>query len=109
MVDRERVEDELRCGRPCTSKMEENLTEVRTLVKSDRRLTVRMICGELNLFHQTVHDILTEESGMQKICVQKWFQKTSPTNKRKNEETHAWAFMNSSKVTKFFFQTCHNR
>ena len=83
--------------------MEENLTEVRTLVKSDQRLTVRMICGELNLFHQTVHDILTEESGMQKICVQKWFQKTSPKNKRKNEGTRAWAFMNSSKVTKIFF------
>ena len=31
-------------------------------------LTVRMIDSELNLNHQTVHEILTEELGMQKIC-----------------------------------------
>ena len=59
------VEDEPRSGRTCTSKTEENVTKV---VRSDRRLTVRMIGSELNLNHRTVHDILTEELGMQKIC-----------------------------------------
>jgi hypothetical protein len=55
---RESVEDEPRSGRPCTSKTDENVTKVRDLVRSDRRLTVR----------QTVHEILTFELGMQKIC-----------------------------------------
>jgi len=40
---RESVEDEPRCGRPYTSKTDENMTKVRDLVRSDRRLTVRMI------------------------------------------------------------------
>ena len=53
---RESVEDEPRCGRPCTSKTEENVTKVRDLVRSDRRLTVRMISSVLNLNRQTVHD-----------------------------------------------------
>ena len=53
------VEDETRFGRPCTSKTDESVTKVRDLVRSDRRLTVRMIGSELNLNHQTVHDILT--------------------------------------------------
>ena len=40
---RERVEDKPRTGRPCTSKTDENMTKVRAVVRSDRRLTVRMI------------------------------------------------------------------
>jgi len=64
----ESMEDELLSGRPCTSKTEENATKVRAFVGSDRLLTVRMIGSELNLNHQTVHDILTEELGMRKIC-----------------------------------------
>jgi len=34
---------------------------VRALVRSDRRLTVRLIASELNLNHTMVHQILTEE------------------------------------------------
>ena len=41
---RESVKDEPCSGRPCTSKTDENVTKVRALVRSDRRLTVRMIC-----------------------------------------------------------------
>jgi len=57
---RESMEDEPRCGRPCTSKTDENVTKVRDLVRSDRR-------SVLNLNRQTVHEILTFELGMQKI------------------------------------------
>ena len=38
---RESVEDEPHSGRPCTSKTDENVTKVRDLVRSDRRLSVR--------------------------------------------------------------------
>jgi histone-lysine N-methyltransferase SETMAR len=44
------------------------VTKVRDLVRSDRRLTVRIISSVLNLKRQTVHKILTFELGMQKIC-----------------------------------------
>jgi len=64
----ESVEDKPHSGRPCTSKTDENVTRVRALVRSDRCLTVRMIGSELNLNHQTAHDILTDELVMQKIC-----------------------------------------
>ena len=44
------------------------MTKVKVLMRSDQCLTVRMISSELNLDHRTVHDILTEELGTQKIC-----------------------------------------
>jgi hypothetical protein len=64
---REIMEDELCSERPCMSKTEEDVPNVRTLVKCDRHLTVRMISSELNLNHQTIYNILTEELGMRTL------------------------------------------
>ncbi|PRD34759.1 UNVERIFIED_CONTAM: hypothetical protein NCL1_13646 [Trichonephila clavipes] len=67
---RESIEDEPHSGRPSVSKTTENVVRVRDLVRSDRRLTVRMIGEELNLNHTTVHQ--------QAYCSEnKNFQKTS--------------------------------
>ena len=46
---REQVEDEPQARRPSTSKTDDNVERVRSLVRSDRRLTLRMISSELNL------------------------------------------------------------
>jgi len=56
---REQVKDEPRAGRPSTSKTDDNVERVRSLVRSDRRLTLRIISSELNLNRFTVHQILT--------------------------------------------------
>ena len=66
---RESIKDEPRPGRPSTSKMDNNVEKVQALVRSDRQLTVRMIASELNLNHTTVHQILTQELAMRKMCV----------------------------------------
>ncbi|GFW93994.1 RNA-directed DNA polymerase from mobile element jockey [Trichonephila clavipes] len=65
---RESIADEPRSGRPSASKTTENVVRVRDLVRSDRRLTVRMIGQDLNLNHTTVHQILTHELKMRMIC-----------------------------------------
>ena len=80
----ESVEHELHSGRPCTSKMDKNETKVRALVRSDRSLTVRMMGSELNLNHRTVHDIPTNELGMQKICAK--LVPKNLTNKQKENQ-----------------------
>ena len=62
------------------------MTKVKALVRSNRRLTVRMVGCELNLNHQTVHDILAEELGMRTICaklVKKKLTKEQKENRRK--------------------------
>ncbi|XP_031338864.1 histone-lysine N-methyltransferase SETMAR-like [Photinus pyralis] len=65
---RESIEDEPRSGSPSSARTDENVDRIRDLMRSDRRLTVRMIGEELNLTHTTVHQILTNELGMRKIC-----------------------------------------
>ncbi|GFV48686.1 protein GVQW3 [Trichonephila clavipes] len=66
---RESIGDEPRRGKPTVSKTAENVVRVRDLVHSDRRLTVRRIGEGLNLNHTTVHQILTNELKMRKICI----------------------------------------
>ena len=44
------------------------MERVRSLVRSDRRLTLRMISSELNLNWFTVHQILTQDLDMRKLC-----------------------------------------
>ena len=71
------MEDEPRAGRPSTSKTD-NLESVR----SDRRLTLRMI-GELNLNRFTVHQILTRDLDMRKACA-KMVPKNLTTEQKAN-------------------------
>ena len=65
---REKVEDDHRSGRPSTSRTDENVERVRQKVRSDRRLTVRMIADELGMNSERVWRIITEDLGMRKIC-----------------------------------------
>ena len=89
---RESVEDETRCGRSCTSKTVDNVTKVRDFVRSDRRLTVRMISSVLNLNRQNVHEILTFELGIQKICA-KLVPKILTNEQKENRRNVCWIFL----------------
>ena len=65
---REEVEDDPRSGRPSTATPDENIIRVKQQVRSDRRLTVRMIANELSLHRESVRTILLHDLGMQKVC-----------------------------------------
>ena len=64
----ESIKDEPHSGRPSTSKTDNIVEKVRALVWSDHLLTVRMIASELNMNHTMVHQILTQELAMRKLC-----------------------------------------
>jgi len=66
LEDREQVEDEPRAGRPSNSKTGDNVERVRSLGRSDRRLTLRILSSELNLNWFTVHQILTQDLDVKK-------------------------------------------
>jgi hypothetical protein len=63
---RERVADEPRVRRPSASETDDIVERVRSLVRSDRRLTLRMISSGLSLNRFTVHQILTRDLGVRR-------------------------------------------
>ena len=65
---REQVEDDHTSGRPSTSRTDENVERVRQKVRSDWRLTFRMIADELGMNSERVWSIITEDLGTRKIC-----------------------------------------
>ena len=62
------MEDEPCTGRAPTSKTDDNVDIMRSLVRSEHRLTLRMISSDLNLNRFTVHQILTQDLDMRKVC-----------------------------------------
>lgn len=65
---REDVEDEQRSGRPSTAHTLDNVAKVRAALNTDRRLSVRLIADKVELPKSIVHEIITTELQMRKIC-----------------------------------------
>jgi len=64
---REDVQANPRSGQLKTQRTDANVDRVRTLVRSDRRLGVRVIAEELNMNRETVRQIVNEDLGMRKF------------------------------------------
>jgi histone-lysine N-methyltransferase SETMAR len=67
-------------------KTDENVDKVRTLVRNDRRLSIRMIAEELNVDKETVRQILTENLKMKKACAKMVPKNLSEDQKLNREE-----------------------
>ena len=83
---REDVQDDPRSGRPKTQRTGVNVDRVRTLVRSDRRLGVRVIAEELNMNRKKGRQIVKEDMGMRKVPA-----KTAPrilTHDQKQHQLH---------------------
>ena len=65
---REDVQDDPRSGQLKTKRTDANVDRVRSLVRSDRRLGVRLIAEELNMNRETVRQIVKEDLGMRKFA-----------------------------------------
>jgi hypothetical protein len=98
---REDVEDEELPGRPVTMKHDENVDKVRTLVRNDHRLSIRMIAKEFNVEKETVRQILTENLKMKKVCA-KMVPKNLSENKKLNREEMCQNVLEKLKKTQTF-------
>jgi len=65
---RESVTNEEGSGRPATSRTEENIANVRQILRENRRLTVRSIAEQVNIGREIVRKIFTEDLDMRKVC-----------------------------------------
>jgi hypothetical protein len=64
---RDNVQDDPRSGQPKTHRTDANVDRIRTLVRSDLRLGVRLIAKQFNMNKETVRQILREDLGTRKI------------------------------------------
>ena len=64
---REYVQDDPRSGQPKTQRTYANVDRVRTLMRSDRKVGVRVTAEELNMDRETVRQIVKEDLGLRKF------------------------------------------
>ena len=61
------VERDARSGKPSTSRNDELIDQVRTLVMQDRRVTVRKLAEEAGISTGSVHSILTDDLATRRV------------------------------------------
>ena len=66
-VGRTSVESDARSGRPSTSRNNELIDKMRTLVMQDRRVTVRELVEEVGISTGSVHSILTNDLATRRV------------------------------------------
>jgi C4-type Zn-finger protein len=64
----ESVDDNVREGRPSTSRVRENIQHVHDLMMSGRRVTTRIITDNLGISKGSVQTVLKEDLNMRKLC-----------------------------------------
>lgn len=65
---REDVEDDPRPGRPSTSKTDDNIEKIGSLIRQDRRLSIRAIAEMIGIDKESVRQVLHEHFNMKKVC-----------------------------------------
>jgi len=65
---RESVTDEERSGWPATSRTEENIANIRQIVRENRRLILRSRAEQVNIDRETDRKVLTEDLDMRNVC-----------------------------------------
>jgi predicted transcriptional regulator len=86
------MEDDERPGHPLTMETDENVDRVRTLVRNDCRLSIRMIAEGLNVDKETVRQILTENLKMKNVCAKMVPKNLSKDQKLNREEKKTQTF-----------------
>ena len=63
-----------RGGRPSTTTTDENIQAIERTVMRDRQISVRRVADELGISKSKVHDIMSNQLGMSKVCT-RWVPK----------------------------------
>jgi len=82
------VESDPRSGRPSTSRNEETIAKVRTIIRNNRRLTVREILDGCGISVGSCHAILTDDLQMKRVCV-KFVPRLLTDDQREQRQTIA--------------------
>ena len=62
------IEEDPKCGRPSTSMDDDHFEKMLTLIRQNRRLTVREVAEEIGICKSSCHQILTDKLKMRPCC-----------------------------------------
>ena len=99
----EEVEDDPKTVRFSTTRTDENITRVKQLVQSDRRLIVRMVSDELSLNRESMRTILLHDLGMRMVCA-KMVPKILSEDQKQNRVKFCEDMLEKLKTIRIFLQ-----
>ena len=67
-VGRTSIEDDPKSGRPSSSTDDDHIEKVRSVIRENRRLTIREVSEEVGICKSSCHTILTEKLKMHRVA-----------------------------------------
>jgi len=98
------VESDPRSGRTSTSRNEEMFAKVKTIVRNNRRLTVREVAGDCGISVGSCDAILTDDLHMKYVCA-KFVPRLLTDDQREQRQTIARDFLSVPVKTCSFLRT----
>lgn len=65
---REGSEHDQRPGRPVSASTPENVSEINEILRRDRRMSIQIVAGTVNVDKESVRNILHDELNIKKVC-----------------------------------------
>lgn len=65
---RHSLDDNERCGRPCSSTTDDNVLQIKTLIEENARQSVRAIADSKGINRETVRQVLIHSLELRKVC-----------------------------------------
>jgi hypothetical protein len=87
--ERETVEDEQRSGRPAFVRIGTDVNRVRAFVRQDGRSTIGMTADDLNSHECTVHQTVTQNLNMRKVCAEMVSKNLNDDQRARRKEVSA--------------------
>ncbi|GBM34228.1 hypothetical protein AVEN_60570-1 [Araneus ventricosus] len=88
----ESLEDEIRSGRLSTSRNEGTVEQVKWIIRSDQRMTIRELAQEVEISHGSIHAILSDYLKMKRVSAMLVPQLLNPDQMETRQLTAAKCF-----------------
>ena len=96
------IEDQPRSGRPATSRSDENVDKINTLIREDRRRTIDQLCEMSGISWSSIQRIFSEDLHMGRVAA-KFAPRLLPGEQRERRLQACFEFQNQLKEDPVFF------
>src|SRR5215469_10129469 len=102
------IEDDPKSGRPSSSTGDDHIEKVRSVIRENRRLTVREVFEEVGICKSSCHTILTEKLKMHRVAA-KFVPRLLTEEQKQNRVAVSQELLDRSNTDEKLSEKCHNR
>jgi len=102
------IENDPKSGRPSSSTGGDHIEKVRSVIRENRRITLREVSEEVGICKRSCHTIVTEKLKMHRVAA-KFLSHLLTEEQKQNRVSVSQELLDPSNTDENFLKKCHNR